>query len=77
MIYTFYQRLLPINKLIEVGECDLPDNRPVWKFAVKKPIEAFIYKSDSDMVPPGISIECHDYYRFPLGYVADVKIKIQ
>lgn len=51
MEYDFYQRIVPINKLIKVGRAFVPDNRSTWLFAVCKPIEMRL-ATDALTVPP-------------------------
>lgn len=73
MEYDFYQRLIPINKLIHVGKYYVPNGKPTWHIPLMPEISV---KSSADIFTSAQPIyEEITYHRVALGYVADVKIK--
>lgn len=78
MIATFYQRLLPINKLIRVGQGVVPDDTQIWFFPTTA---SFVYSGenifDETFYVPQIRSHQYNRIKTALGdmFVANVEVK--
>ncbi len=69
---------MPIGKLINVGEYEVPDGKPIWLVPTPRRVSMMINAGDPYTVP---AREEHTYYkqRAITGdiYVAEVNVKVE
>lgn len=77
--YTFYQRLMPIEKLINVGDYEVPDGKPVWLVPTPRRVTVMLADASDSSTTPGAEVLSYQKRRTIMGdiYVADVKVDVE
>ncbi len=78
---VFYQKMMPAGKFVKVGEAEIPDGIPSWKYAVRKELKAYMSYDLASTSNSPIS-EYIEYFRNPLvfepnAYIAVTNLKLE
>lgn len=77
MIHRLYQRLMPVEMLIYVGDAEIPDHLKEWLVPVTQPLVVTV---DAGVTTKQLSFYTHTYRRYKgaLGdmFVAEVETKL-
>ena len=76
MKHDFFQFIVPIKKLIKVGEEFVPDGKDIWRIPVWKEISV-VYSEDPFITSESPVAESLDYQRTFIGFIAKVEVKVE
>ena len=70
---VFYQKIIPLGKLLKVGELDIPDYKLSYKFIVPRELKAYV---NYEVPFEPVQRETIEYFRQPLIFEPNAYVAI-